>query len=128
MCDSLLFIDQGRIVHHGTAASLQHREGPSACLLDIQVHGSEQPLVEWLSMHPGWELVAAGRHSVRAEFHSGEREVLAEQLRRMIIDGILVVDFHRQERRLEDIFVDVLKQNNNGTPSVPPPLPVLTRA
>ncbi|MHA3774086.1 ABC transporter ATP-binding protein [Verrucomicrobiota bacterium sgz303538] len=127
MCDSLLFIDQGRIVHHGTADSLQHREGPAMCLIDIQVHGSEQPLVEWISMHPGWQLIAAGRSGVRAEYQSSEREQLAEQLRRMIHDGILVTDFHRQERRLEEIFVDVLKQNN-GSATLPPPLPAFARA
>lgn len=127
MCDSLVFIDQGCIVHHGTAESLQHREGPASCLIDIQVHGSEQPLVQWISMHPGWRLIATGRSGVRAEFHMGDREQIAEQLRRMITDGILVVDFHRQERRLEEIFVDVLKQNT-GTPTQPPPLPAFARA
>ncbi len=127
MCDSLLFIDQGGIVHHGTAESLQHRDGPVSCLIDIQVHGPEQPLVQWLSMHPGWPLVATGRSGVRAEFQTNDREQLAEQLRRMVSDGIQVVDFHRQERRLEEIFVDVLKQNN-GAATQPPPLPSFARA
>ena len=68
-----------------------------------------------------------GRSGVRAEFQTSDREQLAEQLRRMVSDGILVVDFHRQERRLEEIFVDVLKQNT-GTPTQPPPLPAFARA
>jgi ABC-2 type transport system ATP-binding protein len=77
-------------------------------------------------MHAGWQLLTRGKGSVRAEFHSSDREQLATELRRMITDGLLVVDFHRQERRLEEIFVDVLKKNN-ATGVRPPPLPASTR-
>ena len=38
-------------------------------------------------------------------------------------DGIAVLDFHRQERRLEEVFVDVLKGNATGASLQPPPLP-----
>jgi ABC-2 type transport system ATP-binding protein len=30
----------------------------------------------------------------------------------MIAEGVPVVDFHREERRLEDAFVDMIKQRN----------------
>ena len=127
MCDSLLFIDQGRIVHHGTAESLQRHEGAAECVIDIQVSGSEEKLVQWIGMNPGWSLVATARSGARAAFTGGDREQLAAELRRMIAEGVLVSDFHRQERRLEDVFVDVLKSNGNGSPSTPPPLPALAR-
>ena len=126
MCDSLLFIDGGRIVHHGTAAMLQERNGSGACVVDIQVYGSETPLVEWLMMQPGWKLVAQARGGVRAEYESTDREQLALQLRRMIHDGVIVTDFHRQERRLEEIFVDVVRESNGAT-AVPPALPEFAR-
>jgi ABC-2 type transport system ATP-binding protein len=122
MCDSLLFIDQGRLVHQGTAEALRHQDGATAALVEIQVHGPEAPLVEWLAMHPGWALTSRGSGSVRAEFASGERDQLAGELRRMILDGIAVTDFHRQERRLEEVFVDVLRQTKSAT-LTPPPLP-----
>jgi ABC-2 type transport system ATP-binding protein len=126
MCESLLYIDAGRIVHHGTAAMLQERNGSSAFIVDIQVHGSELRLVEWLSMQPGWKLMAQAKGGVRAEYESGDKEQLSLQLRRMIQDGILVTDFHRQERRLEEIFVDVVRESN-GSNVLLPILPELAR-
>jgi ABC-2 type transport system ATP-binding protein len=54
----------------------------------------------------------------------------------MIADGLLVTDFHREERKLEDAFIDLLGQIDKGTfkseatvneslsaNSTPPPLP-----
>lgn len=122
MCTSLLFIDAGQIVHHGTAEALDRQgEGSRTCVVDIDVAGSEEALVEWLSMHPGWRLISRGRESVRAEFETADRETLATQLRRMVQDGVAVADFHRQERRLEEVFVDVLR---DGARTLhPPPLP-----
>ncbi len=58
MCDTLLFIDKGRIVHHGTA----------------------------------------------------------ESLRRMVQEGIPVLEFHREERNLEDAFIDILGKLERGQP------------
>lgn len=126
MCDTLLFIDAGRIVHHGTAAMLQERNGSGACVVDIQVHGAETALVEWLTMQPGWKLVAQAKGGVRAEYETPDREQLALQLRRMIQDGLAVTDFHRQERRLEEIFVDVVRESN-GSMALPPALPAFSR-
>jgi ABC-2 type transport system ATP-binding protein len=126
MCDSLLFIDQGRIVHHGTAEMLGQHHAAAACVIDLQVHGDEAPVVEWMALHPGWRVLARTRGGVRAEFESGDREQLAAQLRRMVLDGVAVADFHRQQRRLEEVFVDVLKSQQAqaaALPLVPPPLP-----
>jgi ABC-2 type transport system ATP-binding protein len=47
-------------------------------------------------------------------FSSSEPEALAAQLRRMIQDGVKVVDFHREERKLEDAFIDMLKKVSPG--------------
>lgn len=121
ICDTLLFIDRGQLVHHGSADALRNDHG-AVSIIDIQVQGSDAPLVEWLSMKPGWTLLSRSQTAVRAEFASTEREQVAEQLRRMIQDGIAVTDFHRQERRLEEIFVAVLKKTD-GAAQTPPPLP-----
>ena len=126
MCDTLLFIDAGKVVHHGTAQMLQERTGVGACVVEILVHGPEAPLLQWISMQPGWKLVTQLRGGARAEYELPDREQLAAQLRRMIQDGIQVTDFHRQERRLEEIFVDVVRESN-GSSAPPPPLPTLAR-
>ena len=127
MCDTLLFIDAGKVVHHGTAQMLQERTGVGACVVEILVHGPEAPLLQWISMQPSWKLVSQLRGGARAEYELPDREQLAGQLRRMIQDGIQVTDFHRQERRLEEIFVDVVRESN-GSRVPPPPLPTLARS
>ncbi len=121
MCDSLLFIDQGRIVHQGTAEALRHRDSDASSAIAIQVHGSEAPLVQWLAVHPGWTFRSQGRGIVHAEFASNETEQLAAQLQQMIQEGIAVTDFHRQERRLEEVFVDVLETTAATSASLRPP-------
>lgn len=119
MCDALIFIDQGRMLHSGTADELRHREGEGSCVVDLQVHGAEDALIEWLSVHPGWQLLEQRKGFLRAEFASRERAQLAAELRRMVLDGIALTDFHRQERRLEEVFVDALRDARLE----PPPLP-----
>ncbi len=121
MCDALLFIDQGRIVHHGTADALKQRDEAIASIVDMQVDGAEAALVEWLRVRAGWSIISSGKGSVRATFESGDRKHVAEELRRMIAAGLPIVDFHRQERRLEEVFVDVLRAGAEAM--LPPPLP-----
>jgi ABC-2 type transport system ATP-binding protein len=61
---------------------------------------------------------------------STDETVIASVLKRMITDGLPVTDFHREERRLEDAFIDLLGQIDKvtyiGAAAVnvmPPPLP-----
>jgi ABC-2 type transport system ATP-binding protein len=109
MCDTLLFIDSGRIVHHGSAESLQHDQS-RAVLLDVQVDGDPDVLAQWATMNPGVELVQPGKRGGRLSCESGDPAALARLLRKMIQDGVPVVDFHRESRKLEDAFVDMLKK------------------
>ena len=43
-------------------------------------------------------------------FESAEGAAVAGHLRRMLLDGVPVVDFHREGRKLEDAFVEMLKK------------------
>ena len=75
----------------------------------ILVHGPVAPLLEWLSMRSGWKLQQELRDGVKALFEHSEQEAIATELRRMITDGLNVIEFSRQERRLEEAFVDLLR-------------------
>jgi ABC-2 type transport system ATP-binding protein len=120
MCDTMLFIDKGRIVHHGSSETLRRGEG-SSVRLEIEVLGSSDRLVEWARLQPGLTLLEATHHGARFDFNDTETEALARLLRRAVTDGIPVCDFHRLERRLEDAFVDVLlKSDGKGTVQPPP--------
>ena len=124
MCDSLLFIDSGRIVHHGTAESLQEQGTAAQVLIDIQVADDPAALREWIELHPGVKVVEIRKRGARVRFDEDQPEFLAAILKKMIADGLAVTEFHREGRKLEDAFVEMLKKIEppGGTP---PPLPTL---
>jgi ABC-2 type transport system ATP-binding protein len=115
MCDTLLFIDAGKLVYHGSAESLRRNHGSSAngnaqTLLDIVLAGPGDMLAQWASMNPLWTLVEERRDGARLLVESCDPLVLAAGLKKMILDGLPVIEFHREERRLEDAFVDMLRK------------------
>ncbi len=115
MCDTMLFIDQGRIVHHGSSETL--RRGDEAFFrLEIETGGAVDRLLEWAALQPGLKLVESTNRGARFDFAANEPGDLAQLLRRAVNDGIPVYDFHRLERRLEDAFVEVLKKSNGASP------------
>jgi ABC-2 type transport system ATP-binding protein len=114
MCDTLLFIDAGRIVHHGSAESLQHHS--AHLVVEVQVVGEVEPLLSWVSLNPGIELMEARKHGARLSLDAAEPEIIARTLRKMITDGLPVVDFHREGRRLEEAFVDMLSRHAGAEP------------
>lgn len=132
MCDTLLFIDKGRIVHYGSQESLLHDTG-GGLIIDVQVAGPVDKLLDWVSVNPQVSLVEEIRRGARIQvelppaesgaapesesdvsLEEGQREFVAYQLRRMIQDGVPVIDFHRQARKLEDAFVDMLAKVGAG--------------
>jgi ABC-2 type transport system ATP-binding protein len=119
MCDVMLFIDQGRIVHHGSSETLR-RGDEDALRVEIGIDGSPDRLVAWAALQPGLKLVETTNRGARFDFAAKESGDLAQLLRRAVNDGIPVCDFHRLERRLEDAFVEVLRKSNES--ATPPPL------
>jgi ABC-2 type transport system ATP-binding protein len=111
MCDTLLFMDRGEVVHHGDTETLRRGDRSDAsCIVNLLVDGDVAPLLQWLAVRPGWKLSEERRDGARAEFAGAEPAVLAAELRRLVADGVVVVDFHREERRLEEAFVEMLRQ------------------
>lgn len=109
MCDSLLFINQGRIIHHGSAETLRRGQSAST-VVEVQLAGDPGKLPEWAAMSPQVGFREATRQGGRIEIDSVDPEVIAAVLRRMITDGLAVADFHVQERKLEDAFIEILNQ------------------
>jgi ABC-2 type transport system ATP-binding protein len=142
MCDSLLFIDKGRIVHHGDADSMTRGSLAAAeTVVNVQIVGPPAKLIEWALTAPLVQVIEETKRGARLRIQSVDETVIAGTLKRLIIDGILVTDFHREERRLEDAFIDLLGQIDKGTfkgetagngtsapssesLSTPPPLPI----
>jgi ABC-2 type transport system ATP-binding protein len=137
MCDSLLFINGGRIVHHGDAESLKRgTEQAGGYLYDVQILGDPEALSSWCLLQPGVEFTEARKYGGRLNIQGDNVEDAADVLRRMIKDGLQITEFHREERNLEDAFIDMLGRIERGevsaaaptggraiSPPVPPPLP-----
>lgn len=109
MCDSLLFIHRGRIVHHGDAETLkQATDQRGGLLYAVQIEGDPRLLERWCLQQPDVQCVELRRNG--ACIHIDQDDLLAAHatLRRLIKDDICVVDFHREQRNLENAFIDML--------------------
>ncbi len=112
MCDSLIFMDQGSVVHDGGTEALLSRQSESGWPYVIRVADeSTAALEEWLALRDGWTLRSVQDGGVVAAFASSEASIVAGELRQLCHD-VPVIDFHRSERRLEEAFIDILRRSN----------------
>lgn len=119
MCDSLLFIDDGKLVHEGSAESLMHGDTPGIAYA-IEIAGSPETLEEWAALHPNATLIEIRKRGALIRFDHTEPEEISGVLKQMLDDGIRVTDFHRERRKLEDAFVDMLEKiKPDGQPGDP---------
>ncbi|BCU75412.1 ABC transporter ATP-binding protein [Luteolibacter sp. LG18] len=126
MCDSLLFINAGRVVHHGNAEDLKRgADALGGVLYDVQVDGSAQAVSDWCVLQPHVEFLEARKHGGRIRIETDDPAKAADVLSRMVKDGLRVVEFHREQRNLEDAFIDILGRLERGEKNViaPPPMP-----
>jgi ABC-2 type transport system ATP-binding protein len=115
MCDSMLFIDSGRLVFHGAADDLKHGELPggtdpaTGMIVVVTVAADPAAVVEWAETNRGWKLLEERRDGARLEAEGSDPAILADGLRKMVTAGIPVVEFRREQRRLEEAFVEMVK-------------------
>ncbi len=113
MCDSLLFIDDGRLVFHGDAEALKAglpMNGEAAMMaVQVAIAGDPRPLVEWAETNQGWSVLEERRDGARLACAGSDPAFLADGLRRIVAAGIPVIEFRREQRRLEEAFVDMVK-------------------
>jgi len=122
MCDSLLFINHGKIVHHGDADSLKRGvDTVGGSLFDVRLeNGDSEALSLWCDLHPDVEFMESRKAGGRIRLFADDPSKTADLLARMVRDGLRVIEFHREQRNLEDAFIDMLSKLD-GAP--PPPLP-----
>ncbi len=103
VCDSLLFIDRGKLLYHGDSKSLKnHASGRSR--LEIRTLGAVDTLVAWLSSRGDVEIEssAAERCGILIE---DDLELQRGLLRAIVEAGFAVVEYRRHERKLEEAFI-----------------------
>jgi len=128
MCDSLLFINNGRIVHHGDSESLKRGSDTyGGVLYDVQVDGDAQAVSDWCILQANVEFMEARKHGGRIRIDTQDPTKAADVLARMVKDGLRIVEYHREQRNLEDAFIDILGRVNSGQEAIatPPPLPTV---
>jgi ABC-2 type transport system ATP-binding protein len=76
----------------------------------VNVAGDPRPLVEWAQTNPGWSVLEERRDGARLAREGSDPALLADGLRRIVAAGIPVVEFHREQRRLEEAFVDMVRE------------------
>jgi len=127
MCDSLLFINNGRIVHHGDAETLRRGSDTlGGVLYDVQVDGQPDSVSDWCILQPNVEFLEARKQGGRIRIDTEDPTKAADVLARMVKDGLRITEFHREQRNLEDAFIDIIGRLDAGQPAVPPPLPVVS--
>jgi ABC-2 type transport system ATP-binding protein len=107
MCDSLLFIVDGRIVHHGSAAGLKAAATGGVHVL-VKVAGPSDRLAPVVAGLGGVEFLDPVSDGGRLRLESDSPEFVASVLKRLIDAGVPVTDFRREERRLEEAFIDLV--------------------
>lgn len=122
MCDTLLFVNNGRIVHHGDATSLKQTTATETdgLLYDVQLLDAPERLQEWCLVNNHVEFIESRKQGGRIRIKSQELQIAAELLQRMVKDGLPVTEFHREERNLEDAFIDMMSRlNQPEAPTTP---------
>ncbi len=113
MCDDMLFISAGKIVHQGSSESLKVKEGHPA-VVKIRLEGAPDKLEEWVTLQEGVSLLERNKNGIRVRVEDASTERLVRLLKKMIKDEFPVYGFEREEIRLEDAFVDLLSQSEKG--------------
>jgi ABC-2 type transport system ATP-binding protein len=124
MCDSLLFINNGRIVHHGDSDTLRRgSDTMGGVLYDVQIDGKPELVSDWCVLQPNVEFLEARKLGGRIRIDTEDPTKAADILARMVKDGLRITEFHREERNLEDAFIDIIGRLDAGKPAVArPPL------
>lgn len=118
MCDTLLFINHGEIIHHGSAEELR-RGSTELTVFSVRLAEPAEKLREWADMTPDVRFLDSTRSGGRIEIDSVEPDVISTVLRRMIEAGFTVTEFREEERKLEDAFIEILGElEAAGTPIV----------
>lgn len=109
MCNHLLFIDRGKIVHSGSSDSLRY-ESTGEILCDVKMLGPVKPLLDWCELHPGVEVREEVVDGALVAIEGSDNEAQARVLARLVQDGVPILEFTRRQLKLEDAFVNMIKK------------------
>lgn len=115
MCSHLLFLNNGTLIHQGAADSLRYdnASGETGQAVELRVLPAHvEKLQQRLSQMPGLKVSENRGDGAVLTLEDASPEALAAFNRQLVLDDIGVTDLRRVERRLEDAFVHMLKQQD----------------
>lgn len=127
MCQSLIFIHQGRMVHQGDADTLKRRSHQTGSMRYlVECAPDARPISEWCTMQPDVKLIEELNTGGRVDFDGETPQDAANLLARMVRDGLAPIEFHREQQNLEDAFISMMRELDIEAPipaASPPPIP-----
>jgi len=103
-CDSVVLIEQGRLVVDGGIQDLA-RGMEKNRTVEVKVVGDVEPVERFLVTQPMVLDVGQSPFGVQFEFEGGDEEI-ADLLSRLVEQGFRVHDYHSVETGLEEIFLN----------------------
>ena len=65
---------------------------------------------DWAITSPYVEFIEDRKRGGRIRIDSDKPEKAAEVLQRMVKDGLSITEFHKEQRNLEDAFIDIIEK------------------
>ena len=111
MCDHMIFIDNGRIIRTGTAESLHSEEEAEVADFEVRLADRSQEALAFLQQKfPDAQQRETLKDGFIMRMPAMPNEEQAEVLAHMVEHGFPVFSFYRKQRKLEDVFVDMLQK------------------
>ena len=109
MCTDIGIIDAGKIVLSGNMSEILQKVNDSNPLL-IKVHEQRDAAIRLLRQEPSIKTIAIREGDIAVQFHGGH-QAEAALLRKMVLEGIPVSGFIREQGDLESIFMQITNHN-----------------
>ncbi len=108
MCDTLLFINNGKLIHHGSSGDL--RKLSSQRLRYKLILAAPSPkLDDWITLHDEVTLVEKMPSGAVVDFNFEEHERITAVLKSLIDAGVPLTEFYEVKQALEDAFIDIIR-------------------
>jgi ABC-2 type transport system ATP-binding protein len=111
MCDRLIFINKGKLLHDGPADELLRGE-TGRTMVEIRVVPDSGDPCTTLELQPGVEVVESLRHGARVTVDDNSPESHARLLKQLIDARVRVTSYRSLDRNLEDAFIAMLSAAN----------------
>ncbi|MGF1450518.1 MAG: ABC transporter ATP-binding protein [Opitutales bacterium] len=113
MCNTLLFIDAGRLKYHGEAEKLTS-DHAAGLVVRVLLRNDPARLAQWVEQQTQMAvretLPKGALLNLVVEDADHIEGALADLLKRMTEAGLEVFEFQREQRRLEEAFIDMLRE------------------